>query len=221
MARLSRIVIPTLPHHVTQRGNRRETVFFCDEDYQAYLTMLRDAADKAGSEIWAWCLMPNHVHLIIVPSHEDGLRQSVANAHRRYAARINARNKWTGHLWQGRFGSVVMDETHLLRAFAYVSLNPVRAGLVARAEQWKWSSVHAHMAGKDDEITKVSPALSRVGNFTSFLENSYDDQDFEQLRRAEIVGRPIGSKKFLQSLEKQLNRTLQVQKRGRKKQRPK
>ena len=113
MARLVRIVVPGLPHHVTQRGNRRETVFFSDEDYRAYLNMLIAAVDKAESEVWAWCLMPNHVHLIIVPSHEDGLRQTVANAHRRYAARINARNMWTGHLWQSRFGSVVMDETHL------------------------------------------------------------------------------------------------------------
>ncbi len=104
MARLARIVIPGLPHHVTQRGNRRETVFFSDADYRAYLNMLIAAVGKAESEVWAWCLMPNHVHLIIVPSHEDGLRQSVANAHRRYAARINARNAWSGHLWQGRMG---------------------------------------------------------------------------------------------------------------------
>ncbi|MBL1429920.1 transposase [Oceanicaulis sp. AH-315-P02] len=91
--------------------------------------------------------MPNHVHFIINPSHEDGLRACVANAHRRYAARINARNQWTGHLWRGRFGSVVMDEAHLYNAFAYVSLNPVRAGLVKRAQDWKWSSVHAHLNG--------------------------------------------------------------------------
>ena len=85
MARLARIVIPGLPHHVTQRGNRRDTVFFGDEDYRAYLDLLTAAVRTAGSEVWAWCLMPNHVHLIIVPSHEDGLRQSVANAHRRQA----------------------------------------------------------------------------------------------------------------------------------------
>ena len=112
MTRLARIVIPGLPHHVTQRGNRRERVFFSDADYQFYLDELGSAAKKAGSEIWAWCLMPNHVHLLIVPADVDGLRQSVANAHRRYAGRLNARNKWTGHLWQGRYGSVVMDEAH-------------------------------------------------------------------------------------------------------------
>ncbi len=102
MTRLARIVIPRLPHHVTQRGNRGEWVFFSDADYQFYLDELRLAAQKAGSEIWAWRLMPNHVHLLIVPSDEDGLRLTVANTHRRHAAGQNARNKWTGHVWQGR-----------------------------------------------------------------------------------------------------------------------
>ena len=148
MARLARIVVPGLPHHVTQRGNRRETVFFGDEDYQAYLDLLEAALAKSNSQVWAWCLMPNHVHLVVVPTDAEGLRRSVADAHRRYSARINTRNRWTGHLWQGRYGSVVMDEDHLIRAIAYVSLNPVRAGLVKRATDWRWSSVHAHLTGK-------------------------------------------------------------------------
>lgn len=153
MARLARIVVPSLPHHITQRGNRRETVFFGDDDYIAYYEMLRTSVEASGGEVWAWCLMPNHVPLIIVPSHEDGLRQCVANTHRRYAARISARHKWTGHLWQGRYGSVVMDEAHLYNAFAYVSLNPVRAGLVKRAQDWKWSSARTHLFGEEDGLT--------------------------------------------------------------------
>ncbi len=192
MARLARIVIPGLPHHVTQRGNRRETVFFSDADYRAYLNMLITAVGKAESEVWAWCLMPNHVHLIIVPSHEDGLRQSVANVHRRYAARINARNEWRGHLWQDRFGSVVMDEAHLYTAFAYVSLNPVRARLVQRAQDWKWSSVRAHLSGVDDGLTTPEPLHARVDNFADFLDQDHGDEDFTALRQSEIIGRPIG-----------------------------
>ena len=214
MARLARIFVPGLPHHVTQRGNRRETVFFSDEDYRAYLTMLIAAVDKAESEVWAWCLMPNHVHLIIVPSHEDGLRQSVANAHRRYAARINARNKWSGHLWQSRFGSVVMDETHLYAAFAYVSLNPVRARLVGCAQDWKWSSVHAHLSGADDGLTTAEPLHARVGNFADFLDRDHGDEEFTALRQSEIVGRPIGDDSFLVSLEARLGQTLRRKKRG-------
>jgi putative transposase len=214
MARLARIVIPGLPHHVTQRGNRRETVFFSDEDYRAYLNMLIAAVGKAKSEVWAWCLMPNHVHLIIVPSHEDGLRQSIANAHRRYAARINARNGWSGHLWQGRFGSVVMDEAHLYTAFAYVSLNPVRARLVERAQDWKWSSVHAHLSGVDDGLTTPGPLHARVADFTEFLDQDHGDEDFTALRKSEVIGRPIGGDSFMQSLEARLGQTLRRKKRG-------
>jgi putative transposase len=214
MTCLARIVIPGLPHHVTQRGNRRERVFFSDADYQFYLDGMGAAAKKAGSEIWAWCLMPNHVHLLIVPRDEDGLRLTVANAHRRYAARLNARNKWTGHLWQGRYGSVVMDEAHLYHALAYVSLNPVRARLVERAQDWPWSSARAHLTGKPDGVTTLAPALGRVENFAAFL--SAHDAAFEALRRAEITGRPIGSAGFLDALEARLGRTVKPQQRGRK-----
>jgi len=214
MARLARIVVPGLPHHVTQRGNRRETVFFCDADYQAYLDLLKTALTKSGSEVWAWCLMPTHVHLIVVPRDKDGLRRSVADAHRRYSGRINARNTWTGHLWQGRFGSVVMDETHLVNAIAYISLNPVRAGLVERATDWPWSSVHAHLAGTDDAVTTVGPVLSRTGDFSAFLAEDRDDGVYDPLRKAEAVGRPIGSVDFIAGLEKRLKRRLLPQKRG-------
>ena len=162
MARLSRLVIPGHPHHVTQRGNRRAQVFFEDGDYELYRDLLSEAARKAGAEVWCYCLMPNHVHIIIVPSDEDGLRRTFADVHRRYTGYINARMRVTGHLWQGRFGSVVMDEAHLAAAVRYVSLNPVRAGLVKRAQDWKWSSVRAHMRGKDDRLVKRSEER-RVG----------------------------------------------------------
>ena len=146
MARLARIVIPAVPYHVTQRGNRRQQTFFCDEDYALYRDLLGQAARKAGSEIWSYCLMPNHVHIILVPSHEDGLRMTVADAHRRYTGFVNARHRWTGHLWQGRFGAVAMDEAHLMAAARYVALNPVRARIVERAQDWPWSSARAHLA---------------------------------------------------------------------------
>jgi len=214
MARLARIVVPGFPHHITQRGNRGGTVFFSDEDYQAYLNLLKAALGKTKSEIWAWCLMPNHVHLIVVPSHEDALRQVVADAHRRYARRVNARNQWTGHFWQGRYGSVVLDEPHLVNAIAHISLNPVRAGLVKRAQDWKWSSVHAHLAGKDDSLTTVAPVLSRIPDFAAFLDEPRDDAVFDALRRAEAIGRPLGDIAFVQDLEKRLGRQLQPQKRG-------
>ena len=133
MARLARLVIPGLPHHVTQRGNRRQQTFFNDGDYAAYLELMADWCREEGVEIWSYCLMPNHVHLIAVPKTEDGLRRAIGEAHRRYTRRINFREKWRGYLWQGRFASFIMDKPYLLAAARYVELNPVRAKLVDRA----------------------------------------------------------------------------------------
>jgi putative transposase len=174
MARLPRLVLPGIPYHVTQRGNRREQTFFEEGDYAFYRALLAEAAGKAGTEIWCYCLMPNHVHLIAVPSDADGLRRTFADAHRRYTGFINARHKWTGHLWQGRFGAVAMDETHLAHAMRYVSLNPVRARLSAGPEGWFWSSARAHFAGEDDELVRVAPAIDRYGDFAAFLGDPVD-----------------------------------------------
>jgi putative transposase len=140
MARLARVAIPGLPHLVTQRGNRRARVFFGDDDYRAYLDLIAAAATRSGTAIWAYCLMPNPVHFIMVLAGPDGLRATFAEAHRRYTARIHARERWTGHLWQGRFSATAMDERHLIVAPRYAPMNPVRAGLAPRAEDWPWPS---------------------------------------------------------------------------------
>ena len=164
MARLARIVAPGRAHHVTQRGNRRMQTFFCDEDYQAYLSLLGEWCGEFDVRIWAYCLMPNHVHLILVPSTADGLRRAVAEVHRRYTRMINFREGWRGCLWQGRFASFVMSEKHLMGAVRYVERNPVKAGLVTRAEDWRWSSagyMNAHLqfisqaAGDDKHVVLV------------------------------------------------------------------
>jgi len=217
MARIARLVIPGIPHHVTQRGNRRETTFFRDDNYRLYRTLLAEAAAKAKAEIWAYCLMPNHVHVILTPSDPDGLRRTVADLHRRYTAHINARNRWTGHLWQGRFGSVAMDEPHLFAAIRYVSLNPVRARLVDRPQDWPWSSVRAHLAGRDDGVVKVAPVLQRIEDFTAFLGLPFDeDETYLALRRAETIGRPLGSEDWIAALERDHGRKLAPGRRGRK-----
>jgi putative transposase len=215
MARLPRIVVPGHPHHVTQRGNRRSRVFFDDGDYALYIDLLSEAALKAKTEIWCYCLMPNHVHLIAAPSDNDGLRDTFADAHRRYTGHINARLRVTGHLWQGRFGSVVMDESHLLNAVRYVSLNPVRAKLVEQAQDWRWSSVAAHLSGKDDKLVKVAPILERYGDFATFLgESAADDPGFKCFRQSETTGRPLGSEEWMGWLEKMTGKVLKPQKRG-------
>jgi len=215
MARLPRIVLPGIPHHVTQRGNRRERVFFEDGDYALYLDLLADAAARAQVAIWGYCLMPNHVHIIAVPADEDGLRRTFRYVHRHYTGYINARMRVTGHLWQGRFSSVAMDEPHLVSALRYVALNPVRARLVERAEDWPWSSTTAHIAGEDSDFVTVGPALERVGDFPAFLGEPFDEAlTYAALRKAESVGRPVGSKEWLADMEARSGLTLAPRKRG-------
>jgi len=214
MVRLPRLVLPGIPYHVTQRGNRREQTFFEDADYTLYRDLLAQSARRAGAEIWCYCLMPNHVHTVVVPSDEDGLRRTFAEIHRRYTGFINARARWTGHLWQGRFGAVAMDENHLANAVRYVSLNPVRARLVERADDWRWSSVAAHLAGKDDQLVRVAPVLERYGDFRTFLAQPVDDEAWRKLRMSESSGRPLGSEAWLTAIETRTGRTLRPQKRG-------
>jgi putative transposase len=214
MARLARIVLPGVAYHVTQRGNRRQQTFFEDGDYALYRDLLAEAARRAGSEIWAYCLMPNHVHLIVVPADEHGLRRTFADAHRRYTGFINARQRWTGHLWQGRYGAVAMDEVHLIHAARYVALNPVRARLCDRAEQWTWSSARAHLAGRDDQLVTVRPLLDRAGDFAAFLGADEDQQATRALRMAETTGRPVGEAAWVEELERLSGRVLAPKKRG-------
>ncbi|MBR7619095.1 transposase [Phenylobacterium sp. 20VBR1] len=215
MARRARMIFPGLAHHVTQRGNRREPIFFEDGDQQIYLDLLATQLKRYGVACWGYCLMPNHVHLILTPSDETGLPRAVGEAHRRYAAFVGARGGWTGHLFQGRFGSVAMDEAHLLAALRYVPLNPVRAGLVARAQDWPWSSAGAHLAGRDTPYVEVAPALSRVGDFAGLIAPADDiDPQWTAILRAELIGRPVGAKAWIEQLEAQSGRALSPQKRG-------
>ena len=207
MTRLARIVAPGLPHHVTQRGNRREAIFFEDGDQEIYRDLLAEQTRKARVEVWAYCLMPNHVHLILTPATGEGLGRAVGETHRRYTNFINARGRWSGHLFQSRFSSVAMDEAHLMAAARYVSLNPVRARLAARAEDWPWSSVRAHLAGVDDALVAVAPLLDRDPDFARLLADTGED-GFKPLRAAEGTGRPLGTAAFVADLERRLGRRI-------------
>jgi putative transposase len=215
MTRLARMVVPGLPHHVTQRGNRREAIFFEDGDQQIYCDMLAEQSRKSNVEVWANCLMPNHIHLILKPQQADGMGRALGEAHRRYTNFINARGRWTGHLFQSRFASVAMDESHFRAAVSYVSLNPVRARLVFRAEEWAWSSVRAHLAGEDDSLVSVRPVLDRWPNFRDLLVQDCDEA-FTSLRNAEVIGRPLGTADFVAELERRLGRPIARRAPGRK-----
>jgi putative transposase len=214
MARFARAVVPGVPHHVTQRGNRRQTVFFRESDYRVYLRLLSDWSSRHGVEVWAYCLMPNHVHLVGVPLTETGLARAIGEAHRRYTAMVNRRENWSGYLWQGRFGSCAMDETHLLAAVRHVEFNPVRAGLATRPEDYRWSSAAAHLRKRDDVLVKVKPMLERYPDWREYLASGPDSTDAMLIRRHTRTGRPLGDKGFVEELEQKLGRILHPQKRG-------
>jgi putative transposase len=217
MARLARVVISGMPHHITQRGNRRQPTFFCDGDYAAYLELMSLWCAERGVQIWAYCLMPNHVHLIAVPRTEDGLRLAIGEAHRRYTRMINFREGWRGHLWQGRFASFVLDEPYLLAAARYVELNPVRARLVTAPSKYRWSSARAHLKGKDDVLVRVSPLLKIAGDWRRLLTSVVSEEDLKLFRQHERTGRVLGDDEFQKRLEKKLGRILRCQKPGPKK----
>ena len=221
MARLSRIVIPGVPHHITQRGNRRLPVFFSDGDRRAYLALVAEACAVQGTRCLAWCLMDNHVHMILVPAAEDGLRASLADAHRRYSRQINFREGWRGYLFQGRFASYPMDDAHLMTAVRYVENNPVAAGMVAAAADWPWSSARSHLAGrqvKDDPLTDVAALGAHVRNWRAMLRIGLEAMDdpgtIEEIEARIRTGRPLAGPEWIAEMEERIARKLAPMKRG-------
>jgi putative transposase len=216
MARLARAVAPGVPHHITQRGNRRQQVFFNVEDYGAYIAGLAAYAQAEAVEVLAYCLMPNHVHLILVPPHEGSLSAVLSRLHRDYARRINFRERWRGYLWQGRFASFAMDEDYLLACARYVELNPVRARLVSHPADWTWSSAAAHLTGKADLLVRPGTWMARAGDWAAHLGAPPVTGEVEAFRLSTGTGRPLGTADFVAKLERDLGRTLGRRKPGRK-----
>lgn len=211
MTRIPRLVIPGLAHHVTQRGNRRQTTFFCPRDYDIYCQLLSEQCEKERVSIWTYCLLPNHVHLIAVPADPGGLRRTMSVVHRRYTTMINRREGWKGCLWQGRFSSFPMDERHLHAASRYVLLNPVRAGLSSRAADWPYSSARAHLEGASDGLVDLAGLACRVSDWSSFLEEGPSWSESSRIQRHESSGVPLGDEEFLDEIEALTGRTVRPQ----------
>lgn len=220
MPRVARVVVPGIPHHVTQRGNRRGTVFFSDYDRHAYLTLLRAYAARQSVEILAYCLMTNHVHMVVVPRSADGLHRTLKPLHMQYAQRINRMHDWNGHLWQGRYFSSPLGDNYLWAAIRYVERNPVRAGLTERPDDYPWSSAVAHCRGTIDPVLTASPSwtrqLSAIHNWTDWLMAHDEPQSLDVLRRRVDRGLPCGSPEFIALLERTTGRDLQERRRGTK-----
>lgn len=219
MARFARVVIEDIPHHVTQRGNARQIIFSSDEDRLTYLDLLRRYSELHGLSLLGYCLMSNHVHLIAIPRWAQSMAQALKHAHGRYAAYWNARRFSSGHVWQGRFYSCPLDETHLWAAPRYVELNPVRAEMVETAESWPWSSAAAHCASEDPgpmlEMERWEKRWT-VKEWREFLM-AESSGDARAIRQSTHTGRPLGSRDFVAQLEKLTLRPLVPQKGGRPK----
>ncbi len=211
MPRVARIVVPGLPHHVTQRGNNRQPVFFVDDDRRMFLRLLKERSEAAGVRVLAYCLMTNHVHLVAIPSTEASLAAAIGRTDFLYTQYINRMHRRSGHLWQNRFYSCALDEVHTWRAMCYVERNPVRARMVRLAWRYPWSSAASHTGQQDDTGLLDLAAWSREwrpARWQKQLRDPQDEKEMRNLRLSTHTGRPLATDSFLSKLEYRLSRRL-------------
>jgi len=211
MPRTARIVVPDVPHHITQRGNNRQDVFFVDDDRRVYLSILKEQSEQYGLEILGWCLMTNHIHLIGRPAGPESLAKALGRTHFRYTQYINKFHGRSGHLWQNRFFSCPLGRAHFWKALLYVEQNPVRAKMVRRAWQYPWSSAKAHVENNsDNELLNMAywKQISSVVDWRKTLGQIQSDEQVAAIRRNTHTGRPLAEDAFISKLEKLLNKRL-------------
>ena len=207
MARVARIVLPGLPHHVLQRGVRSLALFATDADRQTYLQLLAQFTTQHHVQVWAWCLMTNHVHLVLVPDQAAALARAVGEAHRRYTRAVNFREGVRGHLFQERFHSFpIQQDRHLLAVIRYVECNPVRARMVRQAVDYPWSSARYHVTGHPDRLVQGSPIRDLVPDWGPFLQDH--EAALDTMRRHVRTGRPCGTTEWVRDWEQRLQRPL-------------
>lgn len=225
MSRIARVIVCDVPYHVTHRGNRRDPVFFSDADRLLYLSQLKRHASEQELDIWAWCLMPNHVHLLAVPRNPESLARGVGLTHQYYSRVVNKKQGWTGHLWANRFHSTALDGDHLWEAVRYIEANPVRAGLVSRAEDWQWSSCreHAGLTKPTGLLAPKSPFPGRIGRskWARWVSGPPSLSVLDDLRANTAAGRPSGGADFVSRLEDIYGRPLTRPVMGRPRKAPK
>jgi len=218
MPRSSRIVIAGCAHHVTQRGNNRQDVFFVDDDRRVFLAFLAEATERFELTVDGYCLMTNHVHLVVTPHHETSLADALKRTNQLYAQYVNRLHGRSGHLWQDRFFSCTLDEIHFWRALVYIERNPVRVHLCRKAWRWPWSSAAAHCGYTDPtDLIDISGWRKQMDTqrWRNLLTLADDEQQIARLRLCTSRGRPLGSDKFVAKLETLLGRRLRPLPRGR------
>jgi len=218
MPRAARIVAVGYPHHITQGGNYAQKIFADDSDRMKYLSWIQEYSAKYGLSILAYCLMKNHVHFIAIPQKEDSLARAFNAAHMRYSQYFNKKMKAKGHLWQGRFFSCVLDEPHLIAAGRYIERNPVRAKLVKKPWQWKWSSAAAHI-NEEKPMIKLGSLFGLVDMpwdlWKEYIASDENKKVVNEIRQYTLTGRPLGTKEFVEKLERKFNKRLVSRPRGR------
>lgn len=216
MPRIARAVAVGYPHHITQRGNYRQSTFEIEDDYMKYLQWLRQYSQKYGFKIWAYCLMKNHVHFIGVPMSDHSLAYTFNALHMRYAQYFNQKNKVNGHLWQGRFFSCILDEKHLYAAVRYVENNPVRARITDKPQEYKWSSARGHVYKEIDPVLSDDCYLTRnIADWLSYLMEQDEEIVLKSIRQNTRTGRPCGDESFIKTIEEITGRRLTPSPRGR------
>jgi putative transposase len=219
MSRLARVVAVDCPHHVTQRGNYRQQTFFCDDDYRLYLELLTDYSRQYSLELWGYCLMPNHVHVIAVPRESNSLARAFGRTHSDYARGQHIRSRRMGHLWQARFYSCPLDETSQWPALAYVERNALRAGLVETADAWRWSSAAVHCGSGNNSVTLELAAWRKwydAERWRQVLATSVVEEAIgERIREATARGLPLGGEALRRRLEHETGRCLEMRPPGR------
>ncbi len=218
MARLARVVAVDIPYHVTQRANARRFILDSDSDKLVYSDLLRQYCPLYELSLLGYCLMSNHVHLVVIPRKIDSLLLTLKNTHGRYATYWNASHTSSGHAWQGRFYSCPLDLTHLWRALRYTELNPVRARMVSTAEAYRWSSAGAHCGSAKPDLALETELWEQQWNsqtWKEYLSQAGAEDDAEKIRQCTHTGRPLGGVEFVKTLEKTTGRVLTAQRGGR------
>jgi len=210
MPRIARAVAKGYPHHIIQRGNNREIVFYDDDDKKQYLALLRKYAEKKQSSVLAYCLMSNHVHLLIRPSSEESLSKTMQGVTLCYSQYANRRHGRSGRLWESRYHSCIVDQQNYLWAVArYIEQNPVRAGMAKKAEEYLYSSARAHVKGMHDGV--LAEELFSEGqreDYIQLLRTGLSEDEIESVRYHTRSGRPLGEERIMESIERKLKRPL-------------
>lgn len=220
MARVARTVVVGYPHHITQRGNNQRTVFSDDKDCNKYLSCLLEYSRKYKLSILVYCLMPNHIHFIGIPRDKDSLAKTYNYTQMRYAQYFNKKNGTSGHLWQSRFYSCVLDDFHLLAASRYVERNPVKAKMVKKAWEWKWSSAAYHSGFRNQDRIVSDNLFNYIDiikkEWRNYLEEIDREEDIDKIKKYTRTGFPLGSDEFIDRLEKKVGKKLKAAPRGRR-----